>query len=113
MPVHESILDLIGNTPMVDVSALSPNPEVRIVAKLEGQNPGGSVKDRAAFGMIQEAEKDGSLQPGATILAAFAQSTSITPLTVRCGDEEDRARRSWRWPRAWSRGACDWRSTSH
>ena len=40
MPVYDSVLDLIGNTPMVDVSALSPNPRVRIVAKLEGQNPG-------------------------------------------------------------------------
>ena len=49
MPVYSSITELIGNTPMVDVSALSPNPKVRIVAKLEGQNPGGSVKDRAAL----------------------------------------------------------------
>ena len=77
MPVHESILDLIGNTPMVDVSALSPNPKVRIVAKLEGQNPGGSVKDRAAFGMIQEAEKDGSLKPGQTILESSSGNTGI------------------------------------
>ncbi|MEY2420557.1 MAG: [CysO sulfur-carrier protein]-thiocarboxylate-dependent cysteine synthase [Acidimicrobiaceae bacterium] len=64
MPVYDSVLDLIGNTPMVDVSALSPNPRVRIVAKLEGQNPGGSVKDRAAKWMIEEAEKDGILSPG-------------------------------------------------
>jgi [CysO sulfur-carrier protein]-thiocarboxylate-dependent cysteine synthase len=77
MPVHESILDLIGNTPMVDVSALSPNAKVRIVAKLEGQNPGGSVKDRAAFGMIQEAEKDGSLKPGQTILESSSGNTGI------------------------------------
>ena len=48
MAVYESVLDLIGNTPIVDISALSPNPNVRILAKLEGQNPGGSVKDRAA-----------------------------------------------------------------
>ena len=48
MAVYDSVLDLIGNTPIVDVSALCPNPEVRILAKLEGQNPGGSVKDRAA-----------------------------------------------------------------
>ena len=46
--VYDSVLDLIGNTPIVDISALSPNPTVRILAKLEGQNPGGSVKDRAA-----------------------------------------------------------------
>ena len=53
MAVYESALDLIGNTPMVDISALSPNPQVRILAKLEGQNPGGSVKDRAAKYMIE------------------------------------------------------------
>ena len=77
MPVHESILDLIGNTPMVDISALSPNPAVRIVAKLEGQNPGGSVKDRAAFAMIEEGEKDGSLKPGQTILESSSGNTGI------------------------------------
>ena len=77
MPVHESILDLIGNTPMVDVSALSPNPSVRIVAKLEGQNPGGSVKDRAAFAMVEEGEKDGSLKPGQTILESSSGNTGI------------------------------------
>ena len=63
--VFGSALDLIGNTPLVDVSALSPNPRVRILAKLEGQNPVGSVKDRIAQAMIEEAEKDGRLQPGA------------------------------------------------
>ena len=72
-----SVLDLIGNTPMVDVSNLSPNPSVRIIAKLEMQNPFGSVKDRIAKGMIEQAEKDGSLQPGQTILlfavTAFAE----------------------------------------
>ena len=57
MPVYDSALDLIGNTPMVDVSPLSPNPRVRLVVKLEGQNPGGSVKDRAAKWMVDEAEK--------------------------------------------------------
>jgi [CysO sulfur-carrier protein]-thiocarboxylate-dependent cysteine synthase len=77
VPVHESILDLIGNTPMVDVSALSPNPAVRIVAKLEGQNPGGSVKDRAALAMIEDGEKDGSLKPGQTILESSSGNTGI------------------------------------
>ncbi len=48
MAVHQSILDLIGNTPVVDVSKLSPNPDVKIYAKLENQNPAGSVKDRIA-----------------------------------------------------------------
>ena len=64
MVVHATILDLIGNTPLVDVSPLSPNPSSRILAKLEGQNPGGSVKDRVALSMVQEAEKDGTLVPG-------------------------------------------------
>jgi [CysO sulfur-carrier protein]-thiocarboxylate-dependent cysteine synthase len=77
VPVHGSVLDLIGNTPMVDISALSPNPRVRIVAKLEGQNPGGSVKDRAALSMILEAEKDGSLKPGQTILESSSGNTGI------------------------------------
>ena len=57
--MHASVLDLIGNTPMVDVSNLSPNPNVRILAKLERQNPFGSVKDRIAKAMIEAAEKDG------------------------------------------------------
>ena len=52
--VAHDVLDLIGNTPMVDVSALSPNPNVNIYAKLEGQNPGGSVKDRIARAMVLE-----------------------------------------------------------
>jgi cysteine synthase len=77
VPVYESVLDLIGNTPIVDVSALSPNPRVRIVAKLEGQNPGGSVKDRAAKAMIEEAEKDGRLTPGKTILESSSGNTGI------------------------------------
>ena len=55
MVIHEHVLDLIGNTPLVDVSCLSPNPEVRIVAKLENQNPFGSVKDRIAKSMIETA----------------------------------------------------------
>jgi cysteine synthase len=77
MPVYSSITELIGNTPMVDVSALSPNPRVRIVAKLEGWNPGGSVKDRAALSMLDEAEKTGELQPGQTILESSSGNTGI------------------------------------
>lgn len=77
MPVYDSIADLIGNTPIVDISKLSPNPRVRILAKLEGQNPGGSVKDRAARWMLDEAEKDGSLQPGQTILESSSGNTGI------------------------------------
>ena len=77
MPAYESVLDLIGNTPLVDISALSPNPRVRILAKLEGQNPGGSVKDRAAKAMVEEAEKDGRLGPGVTVLESSSGNTGI------------------------------------
>ena len=68
MTVYSSVLDLIGNTPMVDVSALSPHPGARILVKLEGQNPAGSVKDRIAKAMVEEAEADGTLVPGRTII---------------------------------------------
>ena len=74
---HESILDLIGNTPLVGIHALSPNPDVRIYAKLEGQNPGGSSKDRIAKKMIDLAEADGVLAPGATILEPSSGNTGI------------------------------------
>lgn len=77
MAAYESILDLIGNTPLVDVSSLSPNPAVEIYVKLEGQNPGGSVKDRAALSMIEDAEKSGLLSPGATLLEPSSGNTGI------------------------------------
>jgi len=77
MALYDSVLDLIGNTPMVDVSSLSPNPNVRILAKLEGQNPGGSVKDRIAKSMILEAEADGSLTPGKIIIEPSSGNTGI------------------------------------
>jgi [CysO sulfur-carrier protein]-thiocarboxylate-dependent cysteine synthase len=77
MAVHSSVLDLIGNTPMVDVSRISPNPDVRILAKLEGQNPAGSIKDRIAWRMIQEAEADGTLTPGRTIIEPSSGNTGI------------------------------------
>ncbi len=77
MTAYESALDLIGNTPLVDVSALSPNPRVRVLAKLEGQNPGGSVKDRAAKYMIEEAEKDGRLRPGSILIESSSGNTGI------------------------------------
>jgi len=72
-----SVLDLIGDTPMVEVSTLSPNPDVRILVKLEGQNPGGSVKDRVALSMVEEAEKDGRLTAGATLLEPTSGNTGI------------------------------------
>jgi cysteine synthase B len=77
MAYAASVLDLIGNTPLVEVSELSPNPDVRILVKLEGQNPGGSVKDRIALSMVEEAEKDGVLTPGATLLEPSSGNTGI------------------------------------
>jgi cysteine synthase B len=75
--VNESVLDLIGHTPLVDVSQLSPNPDVRIYAKLESQNPFGSVKDRIAKAMIEDAEKHGHLKPGQTIVEPSSGNTGI------------------------------------
>ncbi len=77
MTVYNSVLDMIGNTPIVDVSNLSPNPKVRILAKMEMQNPAGSVKDRIAKAMILEAEADGSLTPGKTIIEPSSGNTGI------------------------------------
>ncbi|MGQ0824452.1 MAG: PLP-dependent cysteine synthase family protein [Actinomycetota bacterium] len=74
---HENVLGLIGNTPLVGVHALSPKPDVKIFAKLEGQNPGGSSKDRIALKMVEMAERDGLLQPGATILEPSSGNTGI------------------------------------
>lgn len=75
--VLQGALDLIGNTPLVDVSVLSPNPNVRIVAKLENQNPFGSVKDRIAKAMILDAEKSGRLVPGQRIIEPSSGNTGI------------------------------------
>ena len=64
MARYASVLELVGNTPVVDVSALSPKSNVAIFAKLEGRNPAGSVKDRVALSLIEAAERDGVLIPG-------------------------------------------------
>lgn len=77
MPVAGSVLDLIGGTPLVDVSILSPNPAARILVKLEGQNPGGSVKDRIALAMVEDAENEGLLSPGDTLLEPSSGNTGI------------------------------------
>lgn len=77
MVPHESVLDLIGNTPVVDVSTLSPNPRVKLMAKLEGQNPFGSVKDRIAKSMIETAIKEGVLKPGQRIMEPSSGNTGI------------------------------------
>jgi cysteine synthase len=77
MAVYPSVLDMIGETPIIDVSQLSPNPGVRILAKMEGQNPAGSVKDRIARNMIEEAEADGTLTPGKVIIEPSSGNTGI------------------------------------
>ncbi|HWL45732.1 MAG TPA: cysteine synthase family protein [Ilumatobacter sp.] len=75
--VAANVLDLIGNTPVVDVSNLSPNPNVRIFAKLESQNPFGSVKDRIAKRIIEQAEREGLIGPGQQILEPSSGNTGI------------------------------------
>ena len=77
MALKRDALDLIGNTPAVDVSQLSPNPGVRLVAKLESANPTGSVKDRIAKAMVLDAEADGTLAPGKRILEPSSGNTGI------------------------------------
>ena len=71
------ILDLVGNTPLVELKKLNPNKNVIIYGKLEGNNPGGSVKDRAAYGMIKGAIDRGELKPGITLVEATSGNTGI------------------------------------
>jgi [CysO sulfur-carrier protein]-thiocarboxylate-dependent cysteine synthase len=72
------IVESIGNTPLVELPRLSPKPEVRIYAKLEGHNPTGSVKDRVAKSMIEAAEAEGAIEPGQTILEPTSGNTGIS-----------------------------------
>ena len=72
-----TLLSLIGNTPLVELSQLSSKRGVRIYAKLEGQNPSGSVKDRIVLGMVEAAERRGELRPGDTIVEASSGNTAI------------------------------------
>ncbi len=74
----ENILEAIGNTPLVELPRLSPRPGVRIWAKLEGRNPTGSVKDRVAKAMIEDAEEQGAIKPGQTILEPTSGNTGIS-----------------------------------
>jgi cysteine synthase B len=75
---YASLLDAFGDTPLVGLPHLSPSEDVRLWAKLEDRNPTGSIKDRAAFYMIQAAEKEGLLRPGATILEPTSGNTGIS-----------------------------------
>jgi S-sulfo-L-cysteine synthase (O-acetyl-L-serine-dependent) len=71
------LLDLIGNTPLVEINKLNPNPNVQIYGKLEGNNPGGSVKDRAAYGMIKGAVERGEISTGIKMIEATSGNTGI------------------------------------
>jgi [CysO sulfur-carrier protein]-thiocarboxylate-dependent cysteine synthase len=73
-----SVLDLIGRTPLVELSRLTPKPSVRLLAKLEGQNPTGSIKDRVALAMIEAAEASGELEPGRELLEPTSGNTGIS-----------------------------------
>lgn len=103
MARFSSALDLIGNTPVVDISQLSPNPAASVLVKLEGQNPGGSVKDRIAKAMIERGEADGELFPGRRIIEPSSGNTGIGlaliaqlrgyPLTIVMPDNSTMERR--------------------
>jgi len=75
--IYKSIIEGIGNTPLVEICRLNPNKKVKIFAKLESANPGGSIKDRTALYMIENAEKRGELTPAKTILEATSGNTGI------------------------------------
>src|ERR1700731_2324285 len=81
---YGDIIEAIGNTPLIELKRLSPKPGVRIWAKLESRNPTGSVKDRVARAMIEDAEDKGLIRPGQTILEPTSGNTGIS-LAMICG----------------------------
>lgn len=78
------IIDMIGNTPLVELKKLNPNPNVTIYAKLEGNNPGGSVKDRAALNMVRSAIERGDIKPGMQLIEATSGNTGIALSMIAC-----------------------------
>lgn len=78
MARFDSLADSVGHTPLIGLPKLSPAPNVRLWAKMEDRNPTGSIKDRTAFAMIEAAEADGRLKPGATILEPTSGNTGIS-----------------------------------
>ena len=74
----KSVLELVGNTPLVELTRLSPKPGIRLFAKLEGQNPTGSLKDRIALAMVETAEASGELEPGRELLEPTSGNTGIS-----------------------------------
>src|SRR5947209_8320432 len=81
---YGDLVQAIGHTPLVELKRLSPKPGVRIWAKLESHNPTGSVKDRVARGLIEDAEEKGLIRPGQTILEPTSGNTGIS-LAMICG----------------------------
>ena len=75
--IKDNILDAIGNTPLIRINHINPNPNVEILAKYEGYNPTGSIKDRIALKMIEQAEEEGSLVPGKVIIEPTSGNTGI------------------------------------
>jgi cysteine synthase len=75
---YDSLIESVGNTPLIGLPTLSPSADVRLWAKMEDRNPTGSIKDRAALGMINRAEKEGRLRPGCTILEPTSGNTGIS-----------------------------------
>ena len=78
MTRYDNLLASVGNTPLIGLPRLSPSDDVRLWAKLEDRNPTGSIKDRPALLMVEEAEKDGRLRPGCTILEPTSGNTGIS-----------------------------------
>ncbi|MES2376469.1 MAG: cysteine synthase CysM [Bacteroidota bacterium] len=79
-----TLIDLIGNTPLVEIKRLNPNPNVKIYGKLEGNNPGGSVKDRAALNMIKSALERGDIKAGSKLIEATSGNTGIALAMIAC-----------------------------
>src|SRR3974390_1562276 len=77
VPIAPDVIGTIGNTPMVELTHISPNPRVRIIVKLESQNPTGSIKDRIAQSLIDDAEQRGLISPGDTIMEPTSGNTGI------------------------------------
>src|ERR1043166_7962809 len=79
-----SLLDLVGNTPLVELKKLNTNPNLKIYAKLEGNNPGGSVKDRPALNMIRSALERGEIKAGTKLIEATSGNTGIALAMCSC-----------------------------
>ncbi|MCB9665253.1 MAG: cysteine synthase family protein [Alphaproteobacteria bacterium] len=82
LPTRPGLLSVVGRTPLVELRHLAPKPGVRLLAKLEGQNPSGSIKDRIALALVEQAEARGELKPGDTIVEASTGNTGIAVAMV-------------------------------